>query len=150
MNQTVSQMPRGRILVAKVGLDGHDRGAKVLSRILRDAGFEVIYLGVRSTAPLIAQVALEEWVDAVAISLLSGAHLEVAGAVRQALDGRGLAHVSIAMGGLIPERDGDALAAAGVLRSFHPGQGDSSPAAIARAFGELVDASRARLATPAS
>lgn len=147
MNQRTSQGPRGRILVAKVGLDGHDRGAKVLSRILRDAGFEVVYLGVRSTIPVIAQVALEEWVDVVAISLLSGAHLEVAGAVRKALDDRGVAHVSLAMGGLIPERDADALAAAGVMRSFHPGQRDNSPEVMAHAFDGLVAAARARLVT---
>lgn len=146
MSQLLPKIPRGRILVAKVGLDGHDRGAKVLSRMLRDAGFEVIYLGVRSTVPHIARVALEEWVDAVAISLLSGAHLEVAGAIRQALDAQGLAHVPIAMGGLIPARDGGALTAAGVMRSFHPGHDDAGPAAVAQAFDGLVDAARARLA----
>lgn len=136
---------RGRILVAKVGLDGHDRGAKVLSRILRDSGFEVVYLGVRSTVAQIARVALEEWVDAVAISLLSGAHLEVAAALRQAMDAQGLAHVTIAMGGLIPERDGEALAATGVARSFHPGRDDAGPAALAQAFDGLVAATRAAL-----
>ena len=146
MSQLLPKIPRGRILVAKVGLDGHDRGAKVLSRMLRDAGFEVIYLGVRSTVPHIARVALEEWVDAVAISLLSGAHIEVASAVRQALDAQGLAHVPIAMGGLIPTRDERALAAAGVMRAFHPGHDDSSPAAVAQAFDSFVDAARARLA----
>lgn len=144
MSQVPSKTPRGRILVAKVGLDGHDRGAKVLSRVLRDAGFEVIYLGVRSTVPQVARVALEEWVDAVAISLLSGAHLEVASAVRQALDAQGLAHVPIAMGGLVPARDGEALAAAGVMRSFHPGHDDASPAAVGRAFDSLVAVARAQ------
>src|SRR3982074_2777859 len=100
---------RGRILVSKVGLDGHDRGAKVLARLLKDEGFEVIYLGVRSSPEQVADTALQQRVDAVAISLPCGAHLEVAEAVRRALDARNLQHVTIAMGGLIPEDDVEAL-----------------------------------------
>lgn len=129
---------RGRILVAKVGLDGHDRGAKVLSKILRDGGFEVIYLGVRSTVAMIAKVALQEWVDVVAVSLLSGAHIEVATVLRKALDELGLSHVSIAMGGLIPERDAEELARIGITRSFHPGKIIDNRSSIESAFDELV------------
>jgi len=133
---------RGRVLVAKVGLDGHDRGAKVLSRLLCDEGFEVIYLGVRNTAEQVASAALQEWVDVVAVSILSGAHVEVAGAVRQALDARGLAHVAIAMGGLIPRHDAETLHALGVARCFHPGQDAGEPGRIAEAIEALAAQSR--------
>jgi methylmalonyl-CoA mutase C-terminal domain/subunit len=128
--------------VAKVGLDGHDRGAKVLSRLLCDEGFEVIYLGVRNTAEQVAAAALQEWVDVVAVSILSGAHLEVARAVRQALDVQGLSHVAIAMGGLIPRHDAEALHALGVARCFHPGQDAGMPRVIAEAIEALVVQSR--------
>lgn len=134
---------RGRILVAKVGLDGHDRGAKVLSRALRDQGFEVIYLGVRNSALQVAAVALEEWVDVVAISLLSGAHLEAAAQLRPALDRQGLRHVQLVMGGLIPADDASALAALGVAKSFHPGDGVAAdPARLAQAIDRLVAQAR--------
>lgn len=133
---------RGRILVTKVGLDGHDRGAKVLAGLLREEGFEVIYLGVRSTAEQVADKALEAWVDVVAISLLSGAHLEVAEAVRKALDERNLRHVTIAMGGLIPDTDVEALRRAGVARAFCPGKPDNSPDQIPTALDELVAQTR--------
>lgn len=134
---------RGRVLVAKVGLDGHDRGAKVLARMLDDQGFEVFYLGVRSTAALIARTAAEEAVDAIAISLLSGAHIEVAHAIRAELVANGITHIAVSMGGLIPVGDAAALHEAGVSRCFHPGRGDDSPSGVASIFDELVAQSRA-------
>ncbi len=134
---------RGRILVAKVGLDGHDRGAKVLGRMLRDQGFEVVYLGVRNTASQVAAVALEEWVDVVAVSLLSGAHREAAKALRPALDAEGLRHVPLVMGGLIPAADAPALAALGVARCFPPGDGVAAdPVRLAQALDGLVAQAR--------
>jgi methylmalonyl-CoA mutase C-terminal domain/subunit len=133
---------RGRILVTKVGLDGHDRGAKVLARLLKDEGFEVIYLGVRSSPEQVADTALQQRVDVVAISLLSGAHLEVAEAVRRALDARNLQHVTIAMGGLIPEDDVEALLRLGVARAFCPGKSDNTPDHIPAALDELVAQTR--------
>lgn len=133
---------RGRILVGKVGLDGHDRGAKVLARMLRDEGFEVSYLGVRSTASQVAQRAARDEVDVVAISLLSGAHLEVARAVRRALDECALQHVPIAIGGLIPERDVPILLEIGVARAFCPGRPENAPTRIPTAMDELVSAGR--------
>lgn len=145
INQNTKNTSRGRILVAKVGLDGHDRGAKVLSKLLRDGGFEVIYLGVRSTVAMIAKVALQEWVDVVAVSLLSGAHIEVATALRKTLDELGLSHVSIAMGGLIPERDGDELARIGIARSFHPGKANNNRSSIEDSFDELVSLAHVKL-----
>jgi methylmalonyl-CoA mutase, C-terminal domain len=133
---------RGRVVVAKVGLDGHDRGAKILSRLLSSEGFEVIYLGVRNTAEQVAAVAQQECADVVALSILSGAHVEVASAVRQALDARECAYVAIAIGGLIPQHDADALHAVGVARCFHPGQETGDPGRIARAIDALVAQSR--------
>ncbi|WP_319825887.1 cobalamin B12-binding domain-containing protein [Thalassovita sp.] len=143
MTATDRKNTRGRVLVAKVGLDGHDRGAKVLTRMLGDEGFDVLYLGVRSTARQIAETAREDGVDAIAISLLSGAHVEVAHAIRAELDAAGIAHVAVSMGGLIPVGDAEALHAAGVSRCFHPGRGDDSPAGVASVFDELVAQSRA-------
>ena len=143
MSATDRKNTRGRVLVAKVGLDGHDRGAKVLTRMLGDQGFEVFYLGVRSTPRQIALKAFEEAVDAIAISLLSGAHVEVAHAIRAELQAAGIDHVAVSMGGLIPLGDAEALPAAGVSRCFHPGRGDDSPTAVAGIFDELVAQSRA-------
>lgn len=143
MSTTDRRNTRGRVLVAKVGLDGHDRGAKVLTRMLGDEGFDVLYLGVRSTARQIAEKAREETVDAIAISLLSGAHVEVAHAIRAELEAAGIAHVAVSMGGLIPVSDAETLHAAGVSRCFHPGRGDDSPTYVASVFDELVAKSRA-------
>lgn len=139
---------RGRVLVGKVGLDGHDRGAKVLVRMLREEGFEVSYLGVRSTPQQVADTALEKAVDVVAVSLLSGAHLELGGAVRRELDQRGLQHIPLALGGLIPARDVDALLKLGVARAFCPGQAENSPQRIPEAMDELV--TQARQSSPPS
>lgn len=129
-------------MVAKVGLDGHDRGAKVLSRMLREEGFQVIYIGVRHTPEQIAKFAVQEGVDVVGLSLLSGAHIELGGAVRRTLDAAGLAHVPIAIGGLIPRSDAEALSAVGISRCFHPGDGFRDADRLAEAIDRLVEQSR--------
>lgn len=110
-----------RILIAKAGLDGHDRGAKVVARALRDAGFEVIYTGLRQTPEQIALAAVQEDVDAVGLSSLSGGHRELFPAVVRALRDAGADAVPVFGGGVIPAEDLEALAAAGVERIFPPG-----------------------------
>ena len=110
-----------RILVAKPGLDGHDRGAKVVARALRDAGFEVIYTGLRQTPAQIAQAAVQEDVDAVGLSSLSGAHRELFPAVVRALREAGAGDVVVFGGGVIPQEDAEVLADAGIERLFPPG-----------------------------
>lgn len=108
-------------MVAKVGLDGHDRGAKVISRALRDAGFEVIYTGLRQTPEQVAETALQEDVDAVGLSILSGAHMTLFPRVRDELVTRGLEDVVLFGGGIIPEPDIVALKEQGVAEIFTPG-----------------------------
>jgi len=110
-----------RILVAKAGLDGHDRGAKVIARALRDAGFEVIYTGLHQTPDMIAEAAVQEDVDAVGLSILSGAHLTLFPAVITELKQRGGDDMVVFGGGIVPEEDIAQLAAAGVARIFTPG-----------------------------
>jgi methylmalonyl-CoA mutase C-terminal domain/subunit len=110
-----------RILVAKPGLDGHDRGAKVVAAALRDAGMEVIYTGLHQTPEMIATAAVQEDVDVVGLSILSGAHMTLFPRVRQLLDEMGRKDVLLTGGGIIPREDIDALAAAGVGRLFGPG-----------------------------
>lgn len=110
-----------RILIAKPGLDGHDRGAKVVARALSDAGFEVIYTGLHQTPEMIAASALQEDVDAVGISILSGAHLTLFPAIIQALRQRGLHQTVVFGGGIIPDEDIAALEQAGVAQVFTPG-----------------------------
>ena len=110
-----------RILIAKPGLDGHDRGAKVIARALRDGGFEVIYTGIRQTPDEIAEAALQEDVDAVGLSLLSGAHLTLFPRVVEALRERGIGDVLVFGGGIIPDADIPVLEAAGVSKIFTPG-----------------------------
>jgi methylmalonyl-CoA mutase C-terminal domain/subunit len=110
-----------RILVAKPGLDGHDRGAKIIARALRDAGFEVVYTGLHQTPEMIAETAIQEDVDAVGLSILSGAHLTLFPAVIEELRRRGGADIVVFGGGIVPEEDLPALAAAGVARLFTPG-----------------------------
>ncbi|MBI4371551.1 MAG: cobalamin B12-binding domain-containing protein [Elusimicrobia bacterium] len=110
-----------RILVAKPGLDGHDRGAKVIVRALRDAGFEVIYTGIRQTPEMIAAAALQEGVDAVGLSLLSGAHMTLFPEIVKLLRKRGLKNLLVFGGGIIPDEDARALRKAGVDRVFGPG-----------------------------
>ena len=110
-----------RILVAKPGLDGHDRGAKVVARALRDAGFEVIYTGLHQTPEMIASAAVQEDVDGVGLSIMSGAHNTLFPAVIDALRQRGGGDVVVFGGGIIPEADIDTLKAAGVSGVFTPG-----------------------------
>ncbi len=110
-----------RILIAKPGLDGHDRGAKVVARALSDAGFEVIYTGLHQTPEMIAASALQEDVDAVGISILSGAHLTLFPAIIEALRQRGLERVVVFGGGINPDEDMAPLREAGVARVFTPG-----------------------------
>ncbi len=110
-----------RILIAKPGLDGHDRGAKVVARALRDAGCEVIYTGLHQTPAQIAEVALQEDVDGVGLSALSGAHMTLFPSVVDELRARGAGDVAVFGGGIIPDSDIPALEAAGVEHVFGPG-----------------------------
>ncbi len=112
---------RIRVLIAKPGLDGHDRGAKVLARGLRDEGFEVVYTGLRQTPEMIASAALQEDVDVVGLSILSGAHMTLVPRVCRALRDEGLGDVLVTVGGIIPDDDVAALHEAGVDRVFGPG-----------------------------
>ena len=112
---------RIRILVAKPGLDGHDRGAKVIAAAFRDAGFEVIYTGLHQTPEMVAAAAVQEDVDVVAMSVLSGAHMTLFPKVRELLDREGLDHVLLTGGGIIPGDDTVALTELGVGRIFGPG-----------------------------
>jgi len=114
-------MAKVRILVAKLGLDGHDRGAKVVARALRDAGFEVIYTGIRLTPEQIAESALQEDVNVVALSLLSGAHNTLFPKVVELLKAKGMTDVMVIGGGVIPESDIPGLKAAGIEAVFTPG-----------------------------
>ena len=110
-----------RVLIAKAGLDGHDRGAKVVAQSLRDAGMEVIYTGLRQTPEMIVKAALEEDVDVVGLSLHSGAHMTLFPRVAALLAAAGLGHVLLTGGGVIPERDREALKQRGVGMLFGPG-----------------------------
>jgi methylmalonyl-CoA mutase C-terminal domain/subunit len=112
---------RIRVLVAKPGLDGHDRGAKVIASAFRDAGFEVIYTGLHQTPEMIVAAAVQEDVDVVAMSVLSGAHMTLFPRVKALLDEAGADHVLVTGGGIIPESDMDALEAQGIGRLFGPG-----------------------------
>ncbi len=110
-----------RVLIAKPGLDGHDRGAKVIARALRDAGMEVIYTGLRQTPEMIVEAALQEDVDIVGLSILSGAHMVLVPRVLELLRASGLEDVKVIVGGIIPEDDSAALRAAGVAGIYGPG-----------------------------
>jgi len=112
---------RIRVLVAKPGLDGHDRGAKVIASAFRDAGFEVIYTGLHQTPEMIASTAVQEDVDVVALSVLSGAHMTLFPRVKALLDEEGLDDVLVTGGGIIPEEDMEELQAQGIGRLFGPG-----------------------------
>jgi methylmalonyl-CoA mutase, C-terminal domain len=127
---------RYRIVVAKVGLDGHDRGAKVISRALRDAGFEVIYTGLRQTPEQVAETALQEDVDGVGLSLLSGAHMTLFPRVMEELRSRGLDDVVVFGGGIIPQPDIDKLKEMGVSELFTPG---STMASITEWLARTLD-----------
>ena len=110
-----------RILIAKPGLDGHDRGAKVIARALRDAGMEVIYLGLRQTPEMIVEAALQEDADAVGISILSGAHMTLLPRIVELLQQNGMDDVMLFAGGIIPDEDVPALKEIGVRGIFGPG-----------------------------
>ena len=118
-----------RVLIAKPGLDGHDRGAKVVARALRDAGMEVIYTGIRQTPEMIAEAALQEDVDAVGLSILSGAHMELFPRVVAQLKTRGVDDVLLFAGGIIPDEDIQTLQKMGFQAVFRPGA----------STGEIVD-----------
>jgi methylmalonyl-CoA mutase, C-terminal domain len=114
-------MRKLRVLVAKPGLDGHDRGAKVIARALRDAGMEVIYTGLRQTPEQIVSAALQEDVDVIGLSILSGAHNHIAPRLMNLLTANGLDDVMVVMGGIIPDADIAGLKALGVKAVFQPG-----------------------------
>jgi len=110
-----------KVLIAKPGLDGHDRGAKVLARGLRDEGFEVVYTGLRQTPEMVATAALQEDVDVVGLSILSGAHMTLVPRVCRLLREEGLHDVLVVVGGIIPDDDAEELRTAGVAGIFGPG-----------------------------
>ena len=112
---------RIRVLVAKPGLDGHDRGAKIVARALRDAGMEVIYTGLRQTPEQIARAAVQEDVDAIGISILSGAHNTIVPRICELLRAEGMDDVLLLVGGIIPDEDIPGLKAQGVAEVFQPG-----------------------------
>ena len=110
-----------RVLVAKPGLDGHDRGAKIVARALRDAGMEVIYTGLHQTTEMIVETAIQEDVDVIALSLLSGAHMTLFVDVTKLLKDRNIENILVVGGGVIPEEDIPALKKAGIVGVFGPG-----------------------------
>ena len=112
---------RYRVVIAKPGLDGHDRGAKVIARALRDAGFEVVYTGLFQTPEQVAEAALQEDADAVGLSVLSGAHMTLLPKVVEEMRERGLTDTLVFAGGIIPDDDVSQLAAAGIAHVFTPG-----------------------------
>lgn len=115
-----------RVLIAKPGLDGHDRGAKVIAGALRDAGMEVIYLGLRQTAEMIVEAALQEDVDVIGLSILSGAHMTIFPDVKKKLDHAGLNDVLLTGGGIIAKEDAEDLTKLGVGKLFGPGTNTSA------------------------
>ena len=110
-----------RVLVAKPGLDGHDRGAKVVARALRDAGMEVIYTGLRQTPEMVVEAALQEDVDVIGLSILSGAHMALVPRVLEMLQANGLEHIKVFLGGIIPDEDVPRLKELGVVGIYGPG-----------------------------
>lgn len=110
-----------RVVIAKPGLDGHDRGAKVIARALRDAGMEVIYMGLRQTPEMIVAAALQEDADVIGLSILSGAHMHICPKVMSLLKEKGLDHVTVVVGGIIPDVDRPKLQAMGIAGIFLPG-----------------------------
>ncbi len=121
-----------RVLIAKPGLDGHDRGAKVIARALRDAGMEVVYTGLRQTPEMIAEAALQEDVDVVGLSILSGAHLALVPRIREVMNQTGLTDVPLLVGGIIPDEDKGKLEEIGVSGIFGPGTNTDDIAAFIR------------------
>lgn len=128
--------PQIRVLVAKPGLDGHDRGAKVVARGLRDAGMEVIYTGLRQTPEMIAVAALQEDVDVICLSILNGAHLSVCRRLHQLLEKHGIDDVPVVVGGIVPEEDIADLRRHGARAVFGPGSNLDAIAAEVSRLGE--------------
>jgi methylmalonyl-CoA mutase C-terminal domain/subunit len=128
-----------KVLIAKPGLDGHDRGAKVLARGLRDEGFEVVYTGLRQTPEMIVTAALQEDVDVVGLSILSGAHMTLVPKVCAQLRERGLGDVLVTVGGIIPDDDVPPLKEAGVAEVFGPGTTIREVADYIRANARALD-----------
>ncbi len=110
-----------KVLVAKPGLDGHDRGAKVIARALRDAGMEVVYTGIRQTAEMIVHAAMQEDVNVLGLSILSGAHLEIIPRIMEMLEEQDMTDVLVILGGIVPEDDREYLQSIGVTEIFSPG-----------------------------
>ncbi len=129
---------RIRVLVAKPGLDGHDRGAKIVARALRDAGMEVIYTGLRQTPEQIVTAALQEDVDAIGISILSGAHKTVVPRICDLLREQGLEDVLVIVGGIVPDEDIPGLKQAGVAEVFQPGASTQQIVEFIRAHAKTV------------
>jgi methylmalonyl-CoA mutase C-terminal domain/subunit len=115
-------MRKTRVIITKPGLDGHDRGAKIIARALRDAGMEVIYTGLRQTPEQIVAAALQEDADVIGLSILSGAHMHICPRVMALLREKGLDHVTVILGGIIPDADIPALRAMGIEGIFLPGR----------------------------
>jgi len=128
-----------RVLIAKPGLDGHDRGAKVVARALRDAGMDVIYTGIRQTPRMIADTALQEDVDVIGLSSLSGAHMSLFSRVMEELEKRGLDDLLVVAGGIIPDEDREELERIGIRKIFGPGSSTQQMAAYIR---ESLEAER--------
>jgi methylmalonyl-CoA mutase C-terminal domain/subunit len=126
-----------RVLIAKAGLDGHDRGAKVIAAALRDAGMEVIYTGLRQTPDMIVEAALQEDVDVIGISMLSGAHMTLFPRIRKMMDERGLTDVLLTGGGIMSNDDVEALKKVGVGQLFTPGAPMSAIAEYIRNWVEV-------------
>jgi methylmalonyl-CoA mutase C-terminal domain/subunit len=122
-------MNRIRVVIAKPGLDGHDRGAKVIARALRDAGMEVIYTGLRQTPEQIVAAALQEDADVIGLSILSGAHNSICRRIMELLEEKGLKDVLVVLGGIVPDADLPGLKSMGVAAVFRPGAG----------MGDIID-----------
>ena len=131
---------RARVLIAKPGLDGHDRGAKVTARALRDAGMEVIYTGLRQTPEMVVEAALQEDVDAIGLSILSGAHMPLMARILELLAANEMSDVPVFLGGIIPDEDADRLREMGVTAVFGPG---ASLDDVIAAFNAAIAARRA-------
>ena len=125
MDSMIQETQPIRVLVAKPGLDGHDRGAKVIARALRDSGMEVIYTGIRQTPQMIVQAAVQEDVHVLGLSILSGAHLEILPEIMRLLREEQMDEVKVVLGGIIPEQDRDTLLKMGISAVFGPGTSTS-------------------------
>lgn len=131
---------RPRVLIGKPGLDGHDRGAKVTARALRDAGMEVIYTGLRQTPEMVVEAALQEDVDAIGLSILSGAHMPLMARIMELMVEKEMADVPVFVGGIVPDEDVARLRAMGVTAVFGPG---TSLDDVIAAFRQAIDARHA-------